>query len=147
MDDLRTGVDGMLHGSKVSRNSSYLVPCVFKAVQMIEAMRETRTGLRAEDFLQMTGFSRSTIYRILRTLVACGYVARDSSGSYRLNQAVIAVAQGDAWSPAIEAAPAPASHGNPEFERWGVRFSGDGRRVASTGRTRAEPVVRDQDEA
>jgi hypothetical protein len=131
----------MLHGSNGSRNSSYLVPCVFKAVQMIEALRETRAGLRAEDFLRMTGFSRSTIYRILRTLIACGYIARDRSGFYHLNHAVITVAEGDAWSRATLAPVTPwlmGGHSNPEFERWGVRFRHDGRRAAAAAQPATE---------
>lgn len=76
---------GMLQESSHSRNSSYLVPCVFKAVHMIEALRETGTGLRVEDLRRMTGYPRTTIYRILRTLIACGYIDRTSGGSYRLN--------------------------------------------------------------
>lgn len=78
----------MLHRSNLSRSSSYLVPCVFKAVQMIETLREPQRGLRVEDFRSITGYSRSTIYRILRTLVACQYVIRDSGGAYRLNHSV-----------------------------------------------------------
>ena len=82
----------MLQGSNVSRNSNYLVPCVFKAVQMIEALRRVRTGLRVEDLRSMTGYSRTTIYRILRTLAACGYIVRNSRAIYRLNYSVVSVA-------------------------------------------------------
>jgi predicted transcriptional regulator len=115
--------------SGVEKNSSYIVPCVFKAVQMIEALRESRSGLRVEEFLAMTGYSRSTIYRILRTLTACEYIVRDRGGSYRLNHAVVSPA--DAATKQQRDFNRPLSPGNahPGFERWGVRFGADGRRL------------------
>ena len=79
----------MLQKFTPSKHSSYLVPCVFKAVHMIEALRENSTGLRVDDLHRMTGYSRTTIYRILRTLAACGYIRRDPGGSYRLNCALV----------------------------------------------------------
>lgn len=79
----------MLQSPDRSRNPSYLVPCVVKAVQLIEVLRETRRGLRVEDLRRMTGFSTTTIYRILRTLAACGYILRDSPGFYRLNYVAV----------------------------------------------------------
>jgi IclR helix-turn-helix domain len=58
-------------------NAGYLVPCLLKAMQMIDVLRETRAGMRVEDFRELTKYSRSTIYRILRTLIAFEYVVRD----------------------------------------------------------------------
>jgi len=121
---------GMLRQTNLSRNPSYLVPCVFKTVQMIEALRRTRTGLRVENLRGMTGYSRTTIYRILRTLVACGYILRDSGGSYRLNCSVVAPANGNmrTGSNVVET-PGQPQHDETHsgFERWGVRFSANGR--------------------
>ena len=85
----------MIQESNLPKNSSYLVPCVFKAVHMIQALRETGTGLQVEDLRRMTGYSRTTIYRILRTLAACGYIFRESGGVYRLNYSVVTAAAGD----------------------------------------------------
>jgi hypothetical protein len=79
----------MLQESNPSRNSTYLVPCVLKAVHMIETLRKTSAGLRVENLRGMTGYPRTTIYRILRTLVACGYIVRNSGGVYRLNRSPI----------------------------------------------------------
>lgn len=114
------------------RSTSYLVPCVFKAIQMVELMRKTRAGLRVEDLLAITGYSRSTIYRILRTLTACEYTFRDAGGYYRLNHAVVATADESAAPTEVPNAPDRSAHSNDsaiEFERWGVRFRGDGRRL------------------
>jgi hypothetical protein len=126
------GVDGMLRRSNLPRNSSYLVPCVFKAVRMIEALRESRTGLRVEDFRSMNGYSRSTIYRILRTLIACDYIIREAGGFYRLNHAVVTAAEETPRNRQdgneIGRTPRPADR-RIGFERWGVQFGADGRRM------------------
>jgi hypothetical protein len=105
---------------------------VFKAVQMIEALRGTRGGLRVEDFLDITGYSRSTIYRILRTLSACDYVVRASEGVYRLNFAVVAAA--DAARRTTEEGDQFGRHPQTNdrhlgFERWGIQFRSDGTRM------------------
>jgi hypothetical protein len=124
----------MLQASKVHGNASYLVPCVVKAVQIMEALRTASAGLRVEDCLDATGYARSTIYRILRTLIACGYVRRDSRGAYHLNQRVISSAERDV-SPASDPCPGGsnlmAHGGHLEFERWGVRFRCGGRPAPS----------------
>jgi biotin operon repressor len=125
----------MLQESNVSRNSSYLVPCVFKAVHLIEALRETGAGLSVENFRGMTGYSRTTIYRILRTLAACGYIIRSSGGVYRLNYSVITAAGGESANE--EGGGKFVLHVKPgkshvaEFERWGIRFRGNGARMGT----------------
>jgi IclR helix-turn-helix domain len=121
-----------MNGSNHSRNSNYLVPCVFKAVRMIEALRENRSGLRVEDFRSATGYARSTIYRILRTLVACDYLIRGAGGYYRLNHDVVATADvatrtKQEWN---ESDRHPqANDRNVGFERWGVQFRDNGTRI------------------
>lgn len=133
----------MLHESAVPKGSSYLVPCVFKAVQMIEALRETRAPLRVEDFVGMTGYSRSTIYRILRTLVACGYLIRGSGGCYRLNHAVVATADAATRNKQDNSELGrhlQASGRNIGFERWGIQFRGNGTRVNTPSKA-TQPAV------
>ena len=119
----------MLQGSNLSRNSSYLVPCVFKAVQMIEALRGATTGLRVEDLRNMTGYSRTTIYRILRTLAACRYIVRNSKGVYRLNHSVVTAAgrgSADADGGKFVLHVKPDNGHVAEFERWDGRYRGNG---------------------
>jgi len=96
------------------RNTGNAALGVFKVVQVVEALRVAPAGLRVERLLSATGYSRSTVYRILKTLAKCGYILCDSDGTYRLNQTVIRIAE----------------KGTTEFERWGVRFQADGKRVA-----------------
>jgi hypothetical protein len=68
---------------------SYIVPCVMKTIRMVEILRKTPAGLRVEDLRSMTGYPPSTIYRILRTLMAYQYAFRDNGGRYRLNNDVV----------------------------------------------------------
>jgi DNA-binding IclR family transcriptional regulator len=60
-----------------------------KTIQMVEILRETPEGLRVQDLRGMTGYPPSTIYRILRTLMAYKYAFRDDGGRYRLNGNVV----------------------------------------------------------
>jgi IclR helix-turn-helix domain len=149
-EDHLAEVDRMLYESNVPRNSSYLVPCLFKAVQMIEALREMRSGLRVEDFQGRTGYSRSTIYRILRTLSACDYIVRASGGVYRLNHSVISVADEDLCARPVRRPTTIGTsvrEGPSEFERWGVRFRQDGRRVEELSQHDSEPVTHSRTDA
>jgi IclR helix-turn-helix domain len=124
----------MQHEPAISKAPGYLVPCVFKAVQMLEALRKMQVGLRVEDFLLLTGYSRSTIYRILRTLTACSYVVRGPGGTYRLDPAVIRNAENSIPACGCRGASLAATVPNgadEEFERWGIRFGPAGRRAAA----------------
>ena len=96
------------------------------------ATREGRSGLRVEDFRSMTGYARSTFYRILRTLVACDYIICGAGGYYRLNYAVVATTgatrriteEGGEFDRHLQAD--DPHHG---FERWGTQFRGNGTRI------------------
>ena len=59
---------------------------IAKAIDISEYLRVSDSGLSVKDIQRLTGYSSSTIYRILRTLVAFGYVGRDLSGCYRLTR-------------------------------------------------------------
>jgi len=108
---------------------------------MIEALRETGTGLRVEDLRSMTGYPQTTIYRILRTLVACQYVIRDSGGSYLLNHSMApAVGKGsrngdDGGEFGFRSK--PDDNHLAGFERWGVRFRTNMARIGHSGRTQS----------
>ena len=125
----------MFEESNHSRNPSYLVPCVLKAVHMIETLREAGTGLRVENLQNVTGYPRTTIYRILRTLVCCEYIRRDSGGSYRLNYAVVpAVGKSSRNDESVSPREFPPKSSVPHcvgFERWGIRFLDNGARMDS----------------
>jgi hypothetical protein len=105
---------------------------VFKAAQMMEGLRERRVALRVEDFVGMTACSRRTIYRILETLVACGYVIRDSGGYYRLDRSCLAAPDStDKTQQEVNGCGRrlQADDQNVAFERWGIQFRVNGTRI------------------
>jgi ribose transport system substrate-binding protein len=62
----------------------YLIPILSKALDVIELLEETHTAVTLEDVFQTTKISKTSVYRILKTLVHRGYVAQTESGLYRL---------------------------------------------------------------
>jgi DNA-binding IclR family transcriptional regulator len=62
------------------------VSIIARAIDISKLLQGFNSGLRVKGIKELTGYYESTIYRILRTLVAFGYVLRDSSGVYRLNR-------------------------------------------------------------
>jgi len=63
---------------------SYVIPMVARTLDITERLQE-EAGLTVDDLRHLTGYSRSTIYRILRTLDTFGYIDRGPQGHYRLN--------------------------------------------------------------
>lgn len=124
--------------SKDSRNSSHFVPCVLRTIEILDALRYARTGLRIEDLRSTSRASRSTTYRIVRSLLHGGYIERDNNGGrYHLNPAIVRFAPEDPSSGHVhqQARPHSLSEEPGEgFERWGIRFGVDGRR--SNGNSR-----------
>lgn len=62
----------------------YLIPILSKALDVIELLEKDRTAQALEDIYQKTSISKTSIYRILKTLVHRGYVAQNQNGLYRL---------------------------------------------------------------
>lgn len=62
----------------------YLIPILSKALDVIELLEKDRTAQSLEDIYQKTSISKTSIYRILKTLVHRGYVAQNQNGLYRL---------------------------------------------------------------
>lgn len=52
----------------------YAVPVLIKALAILQLLRVHAEGLRAEQIPRCTAIPKSTIYRILRTFVATGFV-------------------------------------------------------------------------
>ena len=69
-------------GTKIKR--LYLIPILSKALDVLEMLEEQNTSLTLEDVYQRTQISKTSVYRILKTLVHRGYVAHTESGEYRL---------------------------------------------------------------
>jgi ribose transport system substrate-binding protein len=62
----------------------YLIPILSKALDVIELLEENQSPVSLEDVFQKTRISKTSVYRILKTLVHRGYVAQTQNGLYRL---------------------------------------------------------------
>ncbi len=62
----------------------YLIPILSKALDVIELLEQDHSPLSLEDVYQRTKISKTSVYRILKTLVHRGYLAQTPSGQYRL---------------------------------------------------------------
>ena len=62
----------------------YLIPILSKALDVIELLEQNHAPLTLEDVYQRTHISKTSVYRILKTLVHRGYLAQAQTGLYRL---------------------------------------------------------------
>ena len=62
----------------------YLIPILSKALDVIELLEQNQSSVSLEDVFQKTQISKTSVYRILKTLVHRGYVAQTQDGLYRL---------------------------------------------------------------
>ena len=62
----------------------YLIPILSKALDVLELLEQGHVPVTLEDVYQKTHFSKTSVYRILKTLVHRGYVAQAQNGMYRL---------------------------------------------------------------
>jgi ribose transport system substrate-binding protein len=62
----------------------YLIPILSKALDVLELLEEDHAPVTLEDVFQRTQISKTSVYRILKTLVHRGYVAQSQDGQYRL---------------------------------------------------------------
>src|ERR1035437_5364321 len=70
--------------SKPKIKRLYLIPILSKALDVIELLEQNHAPVTLEDVYQQTKISKTSVYRILKTLVHRGYVAQGQSGQYRL---------------------------------------------------------------
>ena len=68
--------------SKIKR--LYLIPILSKALDVLEMLEGENSAMTLEEVYQRTQISKTSVYRILKTLVHRGYVAHTESGEYRL---------------------------------------------------------------
>jgi len=62
----------------------YLIPILSKALDVIEQLEQNTAPVSLEYIYQKTQISKTSVYRILKTLVHRGYVAQSQDGQYRL---------------------------------------------------------------
>lgn len=68
--------------SKIKR--LYLIPILSKALDVLELLEKENGPIALEEVFQRTHISKTSVYRILKTLVHRGYVAQTQGGHYRL---------------------------------------------------------------
>ena len=62
----------------------YLIPILSKALDVLELLEQSNAPVTLEDVYQKSQISKTSVYRILKTLVHRGYVAQAQNGTYRL---------------------------------------------------------------
>jgi ribose transport system substrate-binding protein len=62
----------------------YLIPILSKALDVLELLEQNHANVSLEEVFQKTQISKTSVYRILKTLVHRGYVAQTQNGLYRL---------------------------------------------------------------
>jgi len=70
--------------SKPKIKRLYLIPILSKALDVLELLDNSNGPISLEDVYQKTHISKTSIYRILKTLLHRGYVAQTQAGEYRL---------------------------------------------------------------
>lgn len=62
----------------------YLIPILSKGLDVLELLEQVHGSISLEDVYKKTNISKTSVYRILKTLVHRGYVAQTQNGLYRL---------------------------------------------------------------
>lgn len=62
----------------------YHIPILSRTLDILEIIHAERQGFSLESLYQRTKFSKTTVYRILKTLEHRGYIAHQEDGTYRL---------------------------------------------------------------
>ncbi|WP_188553719.1 helix-turn-helix domain-containing protein [Edaphobacter dinghuensis] len=62
----------------------YIVPILLKSVQVLDLLGEVPGGMRIEQIHQETGIAKTTVYRIVRTLVVSGRLCHANNGAYAI---------------------------------------------------------------
>ena len=68
---------------KSSSKRLYLIPVLSKALDILELLQSSGESMVLESIYKQTKISKTTVYRILKTLVHRGYVAQTSDKQYR----------------------------------------------------------------
>lgn len=69
--------------AKTSPKRLYLIPVLSKALDVLEILQRERKPMSLETMHHRTKISKTTVYRILKTLTHRGYIAQSQDGLYR----------------------------------------------------------------
>ena len=62
----------------------YIIPILSKGLDILEFLEQVHGPITIEDVFKKTGISKTSVYRILKTLEHRGYLAQTQNGQYRL---------------------------------------------------------------
>jgi hypothetical protein len=71
---------------RLTKSGSYSVPVVERALDILEVLHGSDFPLKTNEISSMAKVSRSTTYRILRTLVQRGYVFQNLDGEFSVKE-------------------------------------------------------------
>jgi DNA-binding IclR family transcriptional regulator len=101
--------DGRARIAAPDTRSKYSVPVVRSTFRILEELsRSERLGLR--EVTQNTSIPKSTVFRILNTLVELGYVQRDLLRNYRLTLGLSNLVSDEAASEELRRLALPIMH-------------------------------------
>ncbi len=69
--------------AKTSTKRLYLIPILSKALDIMELLQAEKAPMTLETIYQRTHFSKTSVYRMLKTLVHRGYITQSGDGLYR----------------------------------------------------------------
>ena len=76
----------IVHNNERKSDKHYPVPSIHRAFILLETLAENPSGLGVSDLARLSGWPKSSVYNILATLAADGYVTQDpESGRYRMS--------------------------------------------------------------
>src|SRR3954453_11978446 len=81
---IETWIAGRAKLPKAKIKRLYLIPIVSKGLDVLELLEQVHGPISLEDVYKKTSISKTSVYRILKTLVHRGYVAQTQNGQYRL---------------------------------------------------------------
>jgi ribose transport system substrate-binding protein len=76
--------EGPIRLSNSSSRNLYVIPVLSKALDVLELLQGESHVQTLDEIYRHTNISKTTVYRILKTLVHRGYVAQTGNGAYRL---------------------------------------------------------------
>lgn len=95
----------MWHGQKrygaqveSSTDPKNIVGSVLKAARLLDSFSVERPEVTLSEFTEEAGLNKTTVYRLLQTMLSCGWLARTKSGGYRLGMPLLylgAIARGN----------------------------------------------------
>lgn len=62
----------------------YIIPVLLKPLQVLDLLEEIPEGMRIEQIHQKTGIAKTTVYRIVRTLIVSRHLCHTDNGTYAI---------------------------------------------------------------